>query len=160
MPDVQIGRALGVGATAVAEWKKDPIFVAEVERVQKAMAEAVFKRALASKAGLIQAQIWRLQRHYALMEKRAAEHAAIEEAVGGDTGLLAKQVKVSPTGQHVTEYVYDAQLQRTISDLEERIAKLGGQWVERTAHMEVTITDQLTDEQRLAVRRALTGRED
>jgi hypothetical protein len=60
------------------------------------------------------------QKYFDLIDARSEEHADIP---GGETGLLVKQVKLSPSGVEVEEYVADTAVTKEIRAIYDDAAK-------------------------------------
>jgi hypothetical protein len=67
-------------------------------------------------------------------------------AAGGETGLLARQIKLASNGAMVEEFVVDTGLLRELRAHEEQAAKELGQWQDRTTMYHIDPA-QLSDDQ-------------
>ena len=71
----------------------------------------------------------------AVIEARA-EATEMQDAAGGDTGLLAhtmKSIGAGPNAEKVDEYTFDAALLRELREHEKQAAQELGQWVDKLA---------------------------
>src|SRR5512133_2236023 len=85
-----IAARLGVTSDRLSRWKMHPDFRARVDSHVEAMREAIMQYGIASRTHRIMALHDRWCRMIRLIEARAQEMADVP---GGDTGLLAREVK-------------------------------------------------------------------
>ena len=78
------------------------------------------------------------RKYFDLIDARAEEHADVP---GGSTGLLVRQVKLSPSGVEVEEYVADTAVTKEIRAIYDDTAKELGQRVDK-----VNVSGNLTRE--------------
>lgn len=130
-----------------------------VSRSSASGLEQVFERSSAQKRMRIAALVGRYRRLNSIVEDRS-EDSELRTQPGGDTGLLAKRLKLTPSGEAFTEYVLGAALLRERARIETTIAKELGQVVERREPRKLDVRTEapqvlLTPEQREAVRGVL-----
>lgn len=133
---VVIAQACGVVVRTLARWKTDPEFRAEVERIRNEQRAAIEAEGIRRKINRVNSLVDDFEATQRLIQARAA---AYTYAVGGDTGLLARDVKLTRLGDEIEVFRFDAALIAKRNELRKQIAQELGQWVEKT---EATNTHQ------------------
>lgn len=169
--DEEIARICGISRRTLVRWKQEPPFKARVRQVNEDLAERVYATGLAQRAKVLAAMHDRWLRMHAVIEARACAYAeggaGLDEwekpPPGANTGLLVRQIKMSPSGKTTVEYAVDVPFLKEIRELEKEAMTLTGQRVEKNANLNINVAadlDTLTPEDRERVRRALTGADD
>lgn len=130
-----IADAVGRSRRRLFEWRQHPEFQDAVERQSKELERAVFSRGIARRVRRVAAYQDRWERMRAVIDQRAVSHA-MEDVPGGQTGLLAHDVKSVGSGEfaeRVDLYEVDTGLLRELRELEKQCAQELGQWVEKVA---------------------------
>lgn len=164
LTDSAIAREVNVSASTLREWKKRPEIVERIRWHRDQMMQHARGIGIAVRERRLSAIQDRWQRAHALLYARAQHYANDPEAkeIGGDTGLLVRQVKISPKGDKIVEYAFDAALYKELRELEKHASIELGQHVEKTANLNMNVNADaadLTDDQHEAIRAFLTGQE-
>ena len=92
LTDAEIAERVGIGPRTLYRWKRDPVFVAEVEKRVEEFGRVVRSRGIARLERRIKALNDRWERMNRIIEERA-EDPAMANVPGGKTGLLVRRVK-------------------------------------------------------------------
>lgn len=111
---------VGCSIGTIANWKKQPEFMA---RVRKTLMAPRISNRIERLNGY--QRLWELTWQIVNERSRAMAHVP-----GGDTGLLVERVKVAGKA-FMPEYAYDRDLVSEIRALGELVARETGQWTER-----------------------------
>lgn len=132
-----IGKAVGVTARQIDNWRAHPDFRVRVAEHVAAQTAAIQVKGIAARENRVAAYNDRWERMQRLLAARAAGMGQ-DEIEGGDTGLLVRKVKtvqllngVSITRTEAFEYELDAALLREMRELEKQAAMEVGQWTEK-----------------------------
>jgi len=133
LTDNQIAKKVKTCRRTVATWKLHPEFAAEVAALAQKMGDRCARLAIARKHRRVAALDDRVRRLKRVIAGRAG-NAAHRAAPGGDTGLLARKLKMIGSGENATvveEFEVDGTLLRELREHEKQAAQELGQWVER-----------------------------
>lgn len=145
-----IATAIGIARSTLWEWQQEPDFSARVAEHTKALADASQQLLIARRTyrlGNLQERLLRMQR---LLDARA-DDPELQAARGGDTGLLVKQARMIGSGDNarlITEFEFDAALEKAMRDTEKQAAQECGDWMERqeikgSMRLEVTVEETI-----------------
>jgi hypothetical protein len=127
----EIATQCSVHRRQILRWKKIPEFAARVKELTEETCKTLAEYAVANKQRRVAELEKRRQLIVALIESRAVAH---ENAVGGHTGLLTKDIKQIGSGDSAREvevYSADVALLRELREIEKQAAIECGQWDER-----------------------------
>lgn len=161
LTDRTIAVEVGIAYSTLALWKKRPEYRERIALYKGELAAHAWRAGIAQRENRLAALQHRWKAMHSLMAARAAEYEGDGEAVGGDTGLIVKEVKMTPKGDKIVTYAFDAALDKAIRETEKQAAIELGQWTEKRANLNVNVDAEaersLTDEQHEAIRRFLTA---
>lgn len=162
LTDKAIAAEVSVNVSTITAWKRRPEIAARIKWYREEMATHVYSVGIAQRENRISALADRWKRMHALMHARARHYATDPEAqeIGGDTGLIVREVKVDPKGGKVVTYKFDAALLKEMRETEKQTAVELGQWTEKHANLNVNVAaegEALTPEQHEAIRKFLTA---
>jgi transcriptional regulator with XRE-family HTH domain len=147
LTDEQIAAQVGVTRQSLARWKRDATFLELVAEERTRQIAAIRAKGVAFKQNRIDAYNRRWQLLHDVIDERAEEMQ--DDAAGGKTGLLVRQVKsigFGPNNHTVEEYAVDTGLLKEIRELEKQAAIEMGEWSEKrelTGDLPVTFTLKL-----------------
>lgn len=127
-----IARQCGVTRKTVDRWKTEPEFKARVSQIIRDLSENLERYAIARRD--LRVAEYNERRRLLIEVRRQRAEQLKDEAPGGDTGLIVRQVKVIGGGRDaelVTEYAVDTGLLKAQLDLEKQAAIEAGQWLEK-----------------------------
>lgn len=130
LPDREIGRICGVTRQSVSRWKRDPAFLALVQKHAAEIHETVAKIGIADKSRRIRMLNSLAQKIWATIEARAADRAR-QKAPGADQGLLAQDFRGSVNIREV--YQFDSALVKELREILTLVAKEMGQLTDKLA---------------------------
>lgn len=128
----QVADQVKVSRQTVGTWMQQPGYRAHVAELRKEIVNAIKEIGIANKEARLIAYNDDHQRMLAL---RAARGADMANVPGGESGLLVRQHKMIGSGESatmVTEYAFDAALQKAMLDVRKQVATEMGQFVQRT----------------------------
>jgi len=146
----RIAAEAGIKRTQLFYWTQDSEFAALVEEQRATLHAGIVKRGIADKQTRIDAEVERHQRLQQVIELRAERGQQELEANTGltpgglpdpngkrfipaevATGMVVHQVKFSPSGMPIHEWVVDAGTSAEMRNLEKQVAQELGEWTER-----------------------------
>jgi hypothetical protein len=146
LTDAEIAERVGIGPRALYRWKRDPTFIAEVDKLVEDFGRIITRRGIARLDRRVAAlnDVWSglLQ----IIEARAADPAMAHEP-GGTTGFLVRRVKRVGWGDDsrlIEAYEIDHRLIGQSCAREKQAAQELGQWTER-ARLEHNVVRQQSD---------------
>jgi transposase-like protein len=135
LTDEQIATELGVTRMTLARWKSHVEFQARKEQITTETKERLLARGVREKQNRLNALDERHRKMQEVIKQRAIVYA--DEASGGNTGLIVKQVKGIGKGadfQIVEMYAVDTGLLKELREHEKQAAMELGEWTERHEH--------------------------
>jgi hypothetical protein len=133
--DESIAKQVGISRSQLWRWKQHPEFRSRVEAVANKLGDISRRFTIAKFNARLKALDDRWHGLQAIVEARAAD-PAMQEAPGGDTGLLVRRRRMLGTGKNaveVVEFVVDTRLLRELRALEKQAVIETGQWVDKVA---------------------------
>ena len=134
-----IAQRVGVGRSTIRDWKTQPEFQAEVERLLNSWAKDIYKHGIADER-----RCWfrindRWRRGQAFIEKRARLFKRLREVeplllevAGGETGFVSWKYRTIHLGekeyQKVVDFEFDTGLWDAMNKIEQQAAILKGRW--------------------------------
>lgn len=135
LTDELIAGDLGIDRSTLHRWKTDPAFSARVDEIKRELREKIVALGIAERQNRIDAYNDRWRRMQQVIEQRAKAYKTV--TVGGNTGLIVKQVKGIGKGedfQVVEEYAVDTGLLKEMREHEKQAAIELGDWTEKREH--------------------------
>jgi hypothetical protein len=135
LSDEQIADRISCGRRTLARWKDHPIFQERVRANIDTFRAAVLTEGVADRINRVQ----RLDRDWKRLQEviRERSQKTLEDAIGGNTGLIVRRERPSKYGA-IIEYEVDTGLLAEVRAIEMQAAKELGQWTERA---DVTVKD-------------------
>lgn len=133
LSDEQIAQRVGVCRRTLSYWKENPVFAAQVGDHIGQLQAAMLRYRVAKKRERIKVLDDLHTKMLTVIDERAEDLG--DEAPGGSTGLLVRQLKQIGYGESartVEEYAVDAGLVRELRAVHEQAAKELGQWVDKS----------------------------
>ena len=179
-----VAEKIGVHRATLWEWTKRQEFQLAVEQARGEIQGAIHRRGIANKFLRLHNYQRALERMEQVMEERSRAHGQREPLTdtegkhipgddglvqlvprvpGGVSGLLTRDVKMSPTGGYIETFQFDAPFFREYMALHKQMAVEVGDWTEQTKNTNLNLNattadlDRLTPDQRDAIRRAAVG---
>lgn len=134
LSDEKIGREVGVSSRTIRTWQHTPEFVARRKQVRSAWEARIFDLGVANKANRIKNLDAMNKKHARIMEARAGSASPEEIEVGGDTGLIVKEIKRYGKGDDAVEVIdisFDAAFSREYRAVLQQAAEEMGQIVSK-----------------------------
>ena len=165
LSDEDIAKAVGVGRSTLARWKKYESFKAACAKTIEESEKTILNVPIAQRRRRVDALQDRWRKMKRVIEARTVMATDDEGRVipGGDTGLLVKQYRGIGHGESFTmveEYAVDTGLLREMRELEKQAAQEVGQWIDKLAPVNPDGTAEftgLTKDERVAGLAAILG---
>lgn len=141
----QIAAELSITVVTLGRWEAEPEFAAEVEAIRASFRQGLIDKGIADKANRLEYYENIMRRMFVIIEARSCEPDA--ELVRGErSGLIARDVRFSKTGEPIDIGRVDKALLSEIREYLKQAAIEVGDWQERQTVTNVNV-EQLSDEQ-------------
>jgi hypothetical protein len=147
LTDTQIAETVGVSRSTLNRWRELPEFRDEIVRQDAAILAKALRLPIAKKYRRLSVLNDLHEKALAVIDARQQEYADNPQAIGGQTGLIVKDIKAVGSGrdQEIVEvWGFDRSLVSEIRGLQEQAARETGDWSEN-----VNLTGGLTATVRL-----------
>jgi Helix-turn-helix of insertion element transposase len=130
LSDSDIAEKVGVTRKSIWDWRRDPEFMARVDKIVDQISVSLSRRAISH----VERRVDALNTRWLGLQRIVDERAVAPEyasAPGGDTGLLVRRVKLVGSGKKtrvVEEFAVDLSLLAELRKLEKQAAQELGQW--------------------------------
>lgn len=128
-----IAKECGIGADTFLTWRKDPEFIAAVDRAKEEVRQTILKTGIADRVERVRRLNKRFDGLNQVFEERGADPTH-QDVPGWSTGLLCheqKGVGSGPLAEVVDVYKVDAGAIREERELAKQAAQELGQWTEK-----------------------------
>lgn len=131
----EIAEKLEIERRTLDRWKAHPDFKVEVQRIVEETRQKLINRGVLERQNRLDALNDRWNRMRRVIEQRAEVYK--DEAAGGNTGLIVKQVKGIGKGadfQIIEMFAVDTGLLKELREHEKQAAQELGEWVDKSQH--------------------------